>query len=114
MALSGKDEDCGFIFSALVKTHNDIIRTIRDIPPWEWSGEFIRCEPELLLFLDQNRKRHPECPAFNQAHIFASALSLYRRENQTPKPLSKQERAIVRLGPSPWPNTKKQEQKQER
>ena len=92
--LSGKDEDCGFIFSALVRTHNDIINTIRDNPPWEWSGEFLRCKPELLLFLDQNRKRHPECPAFNQAHILASALSLYHRENQTPKPLTKQERAI--------------------
>jgi hypothetical protein len=93
-ALSGNDEDCGFIFSALVKTHNNIIRTIRDIPPWEWSGEFLRCEPELFLFLDQNRKRHPECAAFNQAHILASALSLYHRENQTPKPLTEQERAI--------------------
>ena len=92
--LSGEDEDCGFIFSALVRTHNDIINTIRDIPPWEWSGEFLRCEPELLLFLDQNRKRHPECPAFNQAHILASALSLYHRENQTPKPLTEQERTI--------------------
>ena len=77
-----------------MRTHNDIINTIRDNPPWEWSGEFLRCEPELLLFLDQNRKRHPECPAFNQAHILASALSLYHRENQTPKPLTKQERAI--------------------
>ena len=92
--LSGEDEDCGFIFSALVKTHNDIIRTIRDIPPWEWGGEFLRCEPELLHFLDQNRKRHPECPAFNQAHILASALSLYHRENKTPKPLTEQERTI--------------------
>ena len=92
--LSEEDEDCGFIFSALVKTHNDIINTIRDIPPWEWNGEFLRCEPELLHFLDQNRKRHPECPAFNQAHILASALSLYHRENQTPKPLTEQERAV--------------------
>ena len=92
--LSGEDEDCGFIFSALVKTHNDIINTIRDIPPWEWSGEFLKCEPELLLFLDLNRKRHPECPAFYQAHILASALSLYHRENQTPKPLTEQERTI--------------------
>ena len=92
--LSGEDEDCGFIFSALVRTHNDIINTIRDIPPWEWGGEFLRCKPELLHFLDLNRKRHPECPAFNQAHILASALSLYHRENQTPKPLTEQERAI--------------------
>ena len=92
--ISGEEEDCSFIFSALVKTHNDIINTIRDIPPWEWSGEFLKCEPELLLFLDQNRKRHPECPAFNQAHILASALSLYHRENQTPKPLTEQERTI--------------------
>ena len=92
--LSGEDEDCGFIFSALVRTHNDIINTIRDIPPWEWGGEFLRCKPELLHFIDLNRKRHPECPAFNQAHILASALSLYHRENQTPKPLTEQERAI--------------------
>ena len=32
--------------------------------------------------------------AFNQAHILASALSLYHRENQTPKPLTEQERTI--------------------
>ena len=92
--LSGEEEDCGFIFSALVRTHNGIINTIRDIPPWEWGGEFLRCEPELLHFLDLNRKRHPECPAFNQAHVLASALSLYHRENQTPKPLTEQERTI--------------------
>ena len=92
--ISGEEEDCGFIFSTLVKTHNDIINTIRDIPPWEWGGEFLMCEPELLLFLDLNRKRNPECPAFNQAHILASALSLYHRENQTPKSLTEQERAI--------------------
>ena len=85
---------CEFLFAALAEKHNAVIRKIREIPPWEWEEEFLELEPQVLRFLGTFTKRYPECAAFKQAHILASALSLYHRENQTPKPLTEQERTI--------------------
>ena len=85
--------DCEFLFAALAEKHNAVIRKIREIPPWEWGGEFLELEPQVLRFLSTFSKRYPECAAFKTAYTLASALAVYHRENQTPKPLTKQEQA---------------------
>ena len=30
--------DCEFLFAALAKKHNAVMRKIRRIPPWEWAA----------------------------------------------------------------------------
>lgn len=37
--------ECEFRFAALAEKHNAVIRKIREIPPWEWGGEFLELEP---------------------------------------------------------------------
>ena len=85
--------DCEFLFAALAEKHNAVIRKIREIPPWEWGGEFLELEPQILRFLGTFTKRYPECAAFKTAHTLASALAVYRLSSRKPKTLSKQERA---------------------
>ena len=84
---------CEFLFAALAEKHNAVIRQIREIPPWEWDGEFLKLEPQVLRFLGTFSKRYPECAAFWTAHILASALAVYRLSSCKPKTLAKQERA---------------------
>ena len=83
---------CEFLFAALAEKHNAVIRKIREIPPWEWDGEFLELEPQLLRFLGTFTKRHPECTAFKRAHTHAAAIAAYRRNSRKPKTLTEQER----------------------
>ena len=85
--------DCEFLFAALAEKHNAVICKIREIPPWEWGGEFLELEPQVLRFLSTSVKRHPECPAFRTAYTHASALAVYRLSSRKPKTLTEQERA---------------------
>ena len=85
--------DCEFLFAALAEKHNAVIRKIREIPPWEWGGEFLKLEPQVLRFLGTFAKRYPECAAFKTAYTLASALAVYRLSSRMPKSLSEQERA---------------------
>ena len=84
---------CEFLFAALAEKHNAVIRKIREIPPWEWGGEFLELEPQILRFLGTSVKRYPECAAFKTAYTLASALAVYRLDSRKPKTLSEQERA---------------------
>ena len=84
--------DCEFLFAALAEKHNAVIRKIREIPPWEWGGEFLELEPQVLRFLGTSVKRYPECAAFKTAYTLASALAVYRLSSLKPKDLSEQER----------------------
>ena len=77
--------DCEFLFAALAEKHNAIIRKIREIPPWEWGGEFLELEPQVLRFLGTFAKRYPECAAFKTAHTLASALAVYRLGSHKPR-----------------------------
>ena len=77
--------DCEFLFAALAEKHNAVIRKIREIPPWEWGGEFLELEPQVLRFLGTSVKRYPECTAFKTAHTLASALAVYRLTSRKPK-----------------------------
>ena len=86
--------DCEFLFTVLAEKHNAVIRKIREIPPWEWGGEFLKLEPQVLRFLGTSVKRYPECAAFKTAHTLASALAVYRLDSRRPKTLSKQGRAV--------------------
>ena len=86
--------DCEFLFAALAEKHNAIIRKIREIPPWEWGGEFQELEPQVLRFLGTFAKRYPECAAFKTAYTHAAALAVYRLDSRRPKTLSKQGRAV--------------------
>ena len=89
-----KDEsEYEFPFTVLAEKHNDIIRKIREIPPWEWGGEFLELEPQVLRFLDTFARRYPECAAFKTAYTLASALAVYRLSSHKPETLSEQERA---------------------
>ena len=83
---------CEFLFAALAEKHNAVIRKIREIPPWEWGGEFLRLEPQVLRFLGTFAKRYPECAAFKTAYTLASALAVYRLGSRKPKNLTEQER----------------------
>ena len=86
--------DCEFLFTALTEKHNAVIHKIREIPPWEWGGEFLELEPQVLRFLGTFSKRYPECAAFRTAYTLASALAAYRLSSHKPRPLTEQERAI--------------------
>ena len=77
--------DCEFLFAALAEKHNAVIRKIREIPPWEWGGEFLELEPQVLRFLGTFSKRSPECAAFKTAYTLASALAVYRLSSRKPK-----------------------------
>ena len=83
---------CEFLFAALAEKHNAVIRKIREIPPWEWGGEFLELEPQVLRFLGASAKHYPECAAFKTAYTLASALAVYRLSSLKPKALSEQER----------------------
>ena len=85
--------DCEFLFAALAEKHNAVIRKIREIPPWEWDGEFLELEPQALRFLGTSSKRYPECAAFRTAYTLAAALAAYRRNSRKPKTLTEQERS---------------------
>ena len=85
--------DCEFLFAALAEKHNAVIRKIREIPPWEWGGEFLRLEPQVLRFLSTFAKQYPECAAFKTAYTHAAALAVYRLSSHKPKTLTEQERA---------------------
>ena len=74
-----------FLFAALAEKHNAVIRKIREIPPWEWGGEFLDLEPKVLRFLDTFAKRYPECAAFKTAYTLVSALAVYRRNSRKPR-----------------------------
>ena len=91
-AVGGEASDCEFLFSALAEKHNAVIRKIREIPPWEWGGEFLELEPQVLRFLGTSSKRYPECAAFRTAHTHAAAIAAYRRNSRKPKTLTEQER----------------------
>ena len=70
-----KDEnDYSFLFAVLAEKHNAVIRKIREIPPWEWGGELLKLEPQVLRFLGTFSKRYPECAAFKTAYTLASAI----------------------------------------
>ena len=84
--------DCEFLFAVLAEKHNAVICKIREIPPWEWGGEFLRLEPQVLRFLGTFSKRYPECAASKTAYTIASALAFYRLSSHKPKTLSEQER----------------------
>ena len=77
-AVEGDAKDGEFLFAVLAEKRNAVIRKIREIPPWEWGGEFLELEPQVLRFLDTFSKRYPECAAFRTAHTHASALAVYR------------------------------------
>ena len=85
--------DCEFLFAVLAEKHNAVIRKIREIPPWEWGGEFLELEPQVLQFLGTFAKRYPKCAAFRTAYTLASALAVYRLTSRKPKVLTEQERA---------------------
>ena len=85
---------CEFLFAALAEKHNAVIRKIREIPPWEWGGEFLELEPQVLRFLCAFAKQYPECAAFKTAYTLASALAVYCLDSRRPKTLSKQERTV--------------------
>ena len=91
--VGGEASDCDFLFALLAEKHNAVIRRIREIPPWEWGGEFLELEPQVLRFLGTFAKHYPECAAFKTAYTLASALAVYRLSSRKPKTLSKQERA---------------------
>ena len=83
---TAKDEtECEFLFAALAEKHNAVIRKIREIPPWEWGGEFLKLEPQVLRFLGTFARRYPECTAFRRAYTLASALAIYRLSSHKPK-----------------------------
>ena len=84
---------CEFLFAALAEKHNAVIRKIREIPPWEWGGEFLELEPQVLRFLCAFAKQYPECAASKTAYTLASALAVFRLSSRKPKTLSEQERA---------------------
>ena len=86
--------DCEFLFATLAEKHNAVISKIREIQPWEWGGEFLELEPQVLRFLGIFCNRYPECAAFKTAHTLASALAVYRLASRKPKTLTEQERAI--------------------
>ena len=65
--MSLDDSGYSFLFVALAEKHNAVIRKIRKVPPWEWGGEFLEHEPQVLRFLGTFSKRHPECAAFKTA-----------------------------------------------
>ena len=65
--------------------HNDTIRKIREIPPWEWGREFLELEPQVLRFLGTFNKRYPECAAFKTAYAHAAALAVYRLGSHKPR-----------------------------
>ena len=44
------------------------VKKIREIPPWEWGGELLKLEPQMLRFLGTFSKRYPECAAFKSKH----------------------------------------------
>ena len=90
--VGGEASDCDFLFALLAEKHNAVIRKIREIPPWEWGGEFLELEPQVLRFLGTFAKRYPKCAAFRTAYTLASALAVYRLDSRRPKTLSKQER----------------------
>ena len=92
-AVGDEAGDCEFLFAALAEKHNTVICKIREIPPWEWGGEFLELAPQVLRFLRAFAKRHPECAAFKTAYTLASALAVYRISSRKPKTLSEQERA---------------------
>ena len=91
--MSLDDSGYSFLFEVLAEKHNAIIRRIREIPPWEWGGEFLELEPKVLRFLGTFAKRYPECAAFKTAYTLASALAVYRLGSREPKTLTEQERA---------------------
>ena len=70
--MSLDDSGYSFLFEVLAEKHNAVIRKIREIPPWEWGGEFLELEPQVLRFLGTFSKRHPECAAFKTAHTLGS------------------------------------------
>ena len=72
--------DCEFLFAALAEKHNAIICKIREIPPWEWGGEFLELEPQVLRFLGTFAKQHPKCAAFKTARTLTSALAVYHHK----------------------------------
>ena len=83
--MSLDDSGYSFLFEVLAEKHNAVIRKIREIPPWEWGGEFLELEPQVLRFLSTFSKRYPECAAFRTAYTLASALAVYRLSSRKPK-----------------------------
>ena len=61
--------ECEFLFTTLAEKHNAVIRRIRKIPPWEWGGEFLELEPQVLRFLGTSVKHYPECAAFKTGFL---------------------------------------------
>ena len=45
--MSLDDSGYSFLFEVLAEKHNAVIRKIREIPPWEWGGEFLELEPQV-------------------------------------------------------------------
>ena len=82
--------DCDFLFAALAEKHNAVIRKIREVPPWEWGGEFLKLEPQVLRFLSTFAKQYPECAAFKTAYTLASALAVYRLGSHKPRSADRQ------------------------
>ena len=97
--------DCEFLFAVLAEKHNAVIRKIREIPPWEWGGEFLELEPQVLRFLGTFAKRYPECAVFKTAYTLTSALAVYRLGSRKPKNLTEQERATGRTTDEPTDQT---------
>ena len=91
-AVGDEVSGCEFLFAALAEKHNAVIRKIREIPPWEWSGEFLKLEPQVLRFLGTFAKQYPECAASKTAYTLASAHAVYRISSHKPKNLTEQER----------------------
>ena len=62
--MSLDDSGYSFLFEVLAEKHNAVIRKIREIPPWEWGGEFLELEPQVLRFyplpLQPTGNRMPE------------------------------------------------------
>ena len=52
--------ECEFRFAALAEKHNAVIRKIREIPPWEWGGEFLELEPT-----NRGINRHKTAQSYN-------------------------------------------------
>ena len=79
------ENEYSFLFEVLAEKHNAVIRKIREVPPWEWDGEFLELEPQVLRFLGTFSKHYPECAAFKTAYTLASALAVYRLGSRKPR-----------------------------
>ena len=61
--------DCEFLFAALAEKHNAVIRKIREIPPWEWGGEFLKLGIIKAIRAEHAQTRRQIIKAINTRNI---------------------------------------------